>query len=123
MNEQTPDHFEKCVTACMIPLCQKYGFALKEILEKGSARFIDYQGSRFDIEFIFGPPGFEVEMYINRDSQSYGLGELMQKFSRIDKWVRSNKLVVGGGDRIELEVRWFALLIEQVMDESILQEL
>ena len=51
------------------------------------------------------------------------LTNTFQKFDHIDKWVRSNKLVVGGGDRIELEVRWFTLLIEQIMDESIAVEL
>ena len=117
------DHFENSVLSCMEPLCLKYNFSFKEKLRKGFAIYLDFEGKRFDVEFVYGPPGYEVQMFIKKNNHSYTLGELMTKFDEINVWVRDNKdIIKDEKDPIKLEIRWFTILIEQIMNGSVKME-
>ena len=118
MNEKTQVHFEQCVTVLMEPLLKMYGFSSKPPERKGFASYAEYSGESFDIELVCGPPDYEVQIFLITESKRYGLADLMQ-VKKIDKWVRKNKLVVGQNDRIEMEVRWYSLLLNMIFNESI----
>jgi len=118
MNDKTQTHFEQCVAVQMEPLMKIHGFSSKKPERKGFASYIEYSGKPFNIEFICGPPSYEVQMFLTTKSKRYGLADLMQE-KKIDRWVRENKLVVGQDDRIEANVKWYLKLLEMIFSESI----
>ena len=47
----------------------------------------------------------------------------MTKFDEINVWVRDNKdIIKDEKDPIKLEIRWFTILIEQIMNGSVKME-
>lgn len=99
----------------MNSLSPQYGFKLINILDKGFATYIKYEGHYFTTEFICGPPSFEIYIIIyTKDNNRYELADLM-KIKKVEEWVHYNVPTIEGKDKMTVEAEWCIRLIKALV--------
>ena len=108
IDEQTKD-FLNTLNCIENPL-SKYKFELLSVEEKGFAYFIKYKRKETVVEFLFGPPEFQVEILIKTTKGSFAFRDLL-KNSHIIAWVNNNRYTQSGNRNIKNEILWFVQLL------------
>lgn len=79
--------------------------------EKGRLYIIQYKSLDTIVEFLFGPPEFQIEMIVYVGNKKYAFRDLLQ-FSKVAEWVKSNRYVQRNGRSLKDEMLWFSELLK-----------
>jgi hypothetical protein len=89
MNNQNDNKFLKAnedIEALLLNMSyKKVGF-----LQKGYAYYIEYQSNKNKIEFLYGPPDYDIEMILYIDNKKYAFRDLY-KIPEIKKWIEQHR--------------------------------
>ena len=86
-------------------------FQRHSFIEIGFAYFIQYKKDDTIIEFIFGPPEFQIEMIIFISERKYAFRDLLQ-IPIISEWVNTNRYVQRNNRNVKDELLWFLKLMK-----------
>ncbi|CAN5487389.1 hypothetical protein BH10BAC2_BH10BAC2_11720 [soil metagenome] len=92
-------------------LLAEMAFQKDVYIEKGSAYFISYKRKNIKVEFLFGPPQFEVDIITYISNEKYSFGDLL-KILAILEWVNNNRYKQENGRNIHKEILWFIDLLK-----------
>jgi hypothetical protein len=84
---------------------QKYSFH-----EKGYACYAEYKSNTCIVEFLYGPPEWDIEMIIYTSKDKFEFKDLLQ-IPKITEWVTNNIYVQKKGN-LKAEVLWFLKLLK-----------
>ena len=80
-------------------------------VERGFAYFIRYKREGCNVEFIYGPPEYQVEMIIYTLKSKFELKDLL-KYPAIALWVNNNRYRQVDDRDIKNEMLWFVELLK-----------
>lgn len=79
--------------------------------KKGFAYFYQYKRKDCIVEFLFGPPEYQVEMIIYKSNRKFSFKDLLS-IPLIATWVDRNRYVPTNGRDVKGEVLWFLDLLK-----------
>ncbi|HVW94863.1 MAG TPA: hypothetical protein VHA56_02750 [Mucilaginibacter sp.] len=79
--------------------------------EKGYTYYIRFKKEDSIVEFIWGPPEFQIEMILYVGSLKYAFKDLL-KIPEIGRWVSSNRYKQGDKRNVKSEMLWFLDLLQ-----------
>ena len=79
--------------------------------KKGYAYFIAYRSSEQQIEFLFGPSDWDVEMILTTKKGKFAFKDLL-KISSVAKWVEDNRYLQKDARNVKNELLWFIELLK-----------
>ena len=87
------------------------GYNQLSYLEKGYACYVQYKNKDCIVEFIFGPPEYQIEILIYVAKEKYAFKDLL-RIPAIENWVRINRYVQGDKRKLKNELLWFVDLLK-----------
>ena len=91
-------------------------FVKHSFQEKGLAYFFEFKKNNVILEFLFGPPEFQIEMIIYTSKGKFAFRDLLE-IKTIWKWVNDNRYVQLNDRSIKDELNWFVELMKVSMAE------
>lgn len=79
--------------------------------EKGFAYFIKYRREETFVQFLFGPPDWDVEMIVFASGKTFAFKDLLQ-IPSVAKWVSENKYTQDNGRSVKNELFWAIKLLK-----------
>jgi hypothetical protein len=86
-------------------------FEMHSSNDRGSAHYVEFKRNDTTVEFMFGPPEFQVEIIVHIASKEYAFKDLLQGPDIAD-WVRNNKYRQDGKRAVKNELMWFVELLK-----------
>lgn len=91
-------------------------FVKHSFQEKSLAYFVEFKKDNVFLEFLFGPPEFQIEMIIYTSKGKFAFRDLLE-IKTIEKWVNDNKYVQLNDRNVKDELMWFVELMKVSMSE------
>ncbi|NLT50770.1 MAG: hypothetical protein GXX85_07650 [Ignavibacteria bacterium] len=93
------------------PILLKEHFKKYSFVKKGYAYFIQYRRKDCEVEFIFGPPEFQIEFIVFTTKGKFSFKDLLKE-PDIANWVKKNKYNQADRRDIRNEIVWFVELLK-----------
>jgi hypothetical protein len=91
-------------------------FVKHSFQEKGLAYFVEFKKHNTIVEFLFGPPEFQIEMIIYTSKGKFAFRDLLE-IPVVRKWVDDNRYVQLNERNIKNELMWFVELMKVSLKE------
>ena len=109
MNDLLTEDFLVTMNSKANPL-QVIGFILDTHESKGFAHFIRFEKKGTTVEFMFGPPEFQIEMLIYTNKGRFAFRDLLMN-KDIAAWVTTNRYIPTAERKVRDEILWFVRLL------------